>query len=77
MPTEAEGVDIARVIELQSMLLFRGWWYKLMKLHFTGKTITEAINTRPLEVHKDKWDCQSTIGKIQNSKYHMTTLLIR
>ena len=38
------------------MLLFRGWRYRLKELYFTDKTITEAINNRPLEVQKDHWD---------------------
>lgn len=56
LPTEADGINVARALELQCMLLFRGWCYRLKEEHFTGKTITRAISNRPPEVHKDKWD---------------------
>ena len=56
LPSEVEGIDVARAIDLQCMMLFRGWRYRLKELHFTDKTITEAINSRPPEVHKDQWD---------------------
>ena len=56
LPSEVEGIDVARAIDLQCMMLFRGWRYRPKELHFTDKTITEAINSRPPEVHKDQWD---------------------
>jgi len=56
LPIEVDGINVARALELQCMLLFRGWRYRLKEEHFAGKTITQAISNRPLEVHKDKWD---------------------
>lgn len=56
LPVEADGINVARALELQCVLLFRGWHYRLKEEHFAGKTITQAISNRPSEVHKEQWD---------------------
>jgi len=56
LPTEANGINVARALKLQCTLLFRGWHYRLKEGNFAGKIITQAISNRPPEVHKDKWD---------------------
>ncbi|KAJ8444291.1 hypothetical protein Cgig2_029704 [Carnegiea gigantea] len=49
-PSEVEGVDVARAVELQYMMLFRGWRYRLREEHFAGKAVIEAIKNNPPEV---------------------------
>jgi len=55
-PPEAKGIDVARAVELQCMMLLRGWRYRLKEKHFAGKTATEAIKNKPPEVNRDKWN---------------------
>ncbi|KAJ8427354.1 hypothetical protein Cgig2_016220 [Carnegiea gigantea] len=56
LPIEADGINAAQALELEYMLLFRGWRYRLKEKHFSEKTINQAISNRPPKVHKDKWD---------------------
>ena len=56
MPTETDGINVAHALELQCMLLFRGWCYRLKEEHFVGNTITQALNNRAQQVQKEKWD---------------------
>ncbi|KAJ8426016.1 hypothetical protein Cgig2_017098 [Carnegiea gigantea] len=56
LPTKADGINVGHALELQCMLLFRGWQYRLKEEHFAENTITHATSNKPLEVHKDKWD---------------------
>ena len=53
-PPEAKGIDVARAVELQCMMLFSGWRYRLKEEHFAGKTVTKAIKNKHLEVNRDK-----------------------
>ncbi|KAJ8445980.1 hypothetical protein Cgig2_018513 [Carnegiea gigantea] len=53
-PPEAEGINVARAVELQCMMLFRGWRYRPKEEHFTGKTVTEAIKNKPPEHISEK-----------------------
>ncbi|KAJ8428709.1 hypothetical protein Cgig2_025700 [Carnegiea gigantea] len=56
LPTEADGINVDHTLELQCMLLFRGWRYRLKEEHFAENTVTQTISNKPPEVHKDKWD---------------------
>ena len=47
---------MARAVELQCMMLFSGWRYRLKEEHFAGKTATEVIKNKPPEVNRDKWN---------------------
>ena len=47
---------MARAVELQCMMLFRGWRYRLKEEHFVGKTVTEATKNKAQEVNRDKWN---------------------
>ncbi|KAJ8427514.1 hypothetical protein Cgig2_008874 [Carnegiea gigantea] len=54
LPTEADGINVAHLLKLQCMLLFRGWRCRLKEEHFAEKTITQAISNRPLEHRSEK-----------------------
>ncbi|KAJ8421663.1 hypothetical protein Cgig2_025585 [Carnegiea gigantea] len=56
LPIEADGINVGHALELQCMLLYRGWSYQLKEEHFSKNTITQAFSNKPPEVHKDKWD---------------------
>lgn len=47
---------MAHVVELQCMMLYRGWRYRLKEEHFAGKTVIKGIENKPPKVNRDKWN---------------------